>query len=301
MEINKKGIVSGRWMIMIFCWMVISCNEKPPEETKPVATLKDSIRANKAGRKRDIFHGRPMIVDTMMPIIFEPVEYNSSKQYIYLTFDDGPQHGTEAVFDLCDRLGVKSTFFMVGLHADRKSDGHQLVNMIRDNYPTTLLANHSFTHANDKYKYFYHHPVMAEEDFYQAQQSLHVPFKIIRLPGNSSWITNNSFKSTKLVNDVCIKLDSAGYNVIGWDLEWHFNSKTANPVQSAEKMAIMVDTILAKNQTHTINHIVILSHDRMFRNPNYTDSLEKFITLLKRNPNYVFETVDHYPNLKPLK
>ncbi len=302
MDSSTKGINLLKWIFLFSSWMIIGCLENPKEEKKPViVSEKDSIQADRAIRKKESFHGKPMIVDPVMPIAFEPIVYDSSKQYIYLTFDDGPQRGTEDVLALCDKLGVKATFFMVGLHADNKSDGHQLVNIIRDNYPQTLLANHSFTHANDKYKYFYRHPNMAEQDFYQVQESLHVPFKIIRLPGNNSWVTNSGFRSTELVKNVCKKLDSAGYNIIGWDLEWHFNSHTANPVQSAERMAIMVDTVLAKNETHTINHIVILSHDRMFRIPNYTDSLEKFITILKRNPNYVFETIDHYPNLKKLQ
>jgi len=301
MQVFKKGTILIQWMMLFVYLILISCNNQPQQTTKIDSVKTDSVQLNKAGRKKQTFHGKPMVIDSAMPIAFQPIVEDSTKQYIYLTFDDGPQHGTDEVFDLIYNLGIKASFFMVGLHADKKSDGHALVNLIRDNYPQTLLANHSFTHANDKYKYFYRHPNMAEQDFYQAQQSLHVPFKIIRLPGNNSWVTKGGLKSSDLVRKVCTKLDSAGYNIIGWDLEWHFNSKTANPVQSAEKMASMVDTILAKNQTRTINHIVILSHDRMFRNPNYTDSLQKFITLLRRNPNYVFETVDHYPNLKPLK
>ena len=276
-------------------------NKEKPSKTLPA---KDSVIIAKPHiyHKRDSLHsGKYVFEDKIMPVQYQPINYDSSKQYIYLTFDDGPQHGTDAVFNLCNEIGAKATFFMVGLHADKKSDRHELVNFIHDDYPQTLLANHSFTHANDKYKYFYHHDDMAFQDFMKAQQSLHVPFKIIRLPGNNSWVTNNSFRTTKLVTPVSEKLGNAGYNIIGWDLEWHFNHKTANPLQSAEQMAVQVDTILAKNHTHTFNHIVILSHDRMFRNQNYTDSLAKFITLLKRNPNYVFETIDHYPNLKPLQ
>ncbi|MBC7722216.1 MAG: polysaccharide deacetylase, partial [Pedobacter sp.] len=93
-------------------------------------------------------------------------------------------------------------------------------------------------------------------------------------------------------------LDSAGYNVIGWDVEWDFNHKTANPVQSPQRLINIVDSAFAKEHLHTKNHLVILSHDRMFRNQNYTDSLAKFITLLKQNPRNVFETVDHYPGVK---
>ena len=236
--------------------------------------------------------------DTVNKFAWKPVTYDSTKKYIYLTFDDGPQNGTVACFNLCQQLGVKATFFMVGLHTQRKSDGKEIVHKIREAYPQILLANHSYSHAYDKYHYFYEHPTESQNDFYNCQQLLNVPYKIIRLPGNSAWVRQNEVKSTKLVHPVTVLLDSAGYNVIGWDVEWSFDHKTANPIQRPEKMAAMVDSALSKNNVHTKNHVVILSHDRMFRNPNYTDSLAKFITLLKRNGNYVFETVDHYPNLK---
>jgi peptidoglycan/xylan/chitin deacetylase (PgdA/CDA1 family) len=229
------------------------------------------------------------------------VAHDTTKKYIFLTFDDGPQKGTMAVYNVLKTQGVKATFFMVGLHAAIKSDGKEIVNTIKQSYPLTLLANHSYTHANDKYFYFYHHPDMALQDFLHAQETLSVPHKIIRLPGNSAWVQSNKIKASPLVKPVCNKLDSAGYNVIGWDVEWDFNHKTANPVQTPKQMLAIVENALAKNNVHTKNCVVVLSHDRMFRNPNYTDSLYKFIGLLKQHPNYVFETIDHYPNLKPLK
>jgi len=82
---------------------------------------------------------------------------------------------------------------------------------------------------------FYEHPQMALEDFMQAQQTLSVPYKIIRLPGNSAWVQKDTIKASNLVKPVCALLDSAGYNIIGWDVEWSFNHKTAYPVQKPEK------------------------------------------------------------------
>jgi peptidoglycan/xylan/chitin deacetylase (PgdA/CDA1 family) len=228
----------------------------------------------------------------------KPFVYDSTKNYIYLTFDDGPQNGTQACYDLCKQLGVKATFFMVGEHASSpKTKG--IVAEIREAYPNFLLCNHSTTHASGHYKYFYHHPEMAAEDFYAAQKSLNVPYKIIRLPGNSAWVLKDTIKASHLVDSTCILLNGTGYNVIGWDVEWSFNHKTENPVQKPQRMVDIVDSALAKpRRLFTQNHVVILSHDRMFRNPSYTDSLAKFITILKQNPKNVFETIDHYPKLK---
>ncbi|MEO7531724.1 MAG: polysaccharide deacetylase family protein [Sediminibacterium sp.] len=224
--------------------------------------------------------------------------YDSTKKYIYLSFDDGPQHGTVTCYDLCKKENVKASFFMVGLHTAQKSDGNQIVAMIRNDYPNFLLGNHSYTHANGKYLAFYHHPLLAENDFFEAQQTLHVPYKIVRLPGNRAWVRDGEIKATELVRPVAQLLDSAGYNVIGWDAEWHFNKKSARPVQSATKMANEIDSSFARSETHVHNHLVLLSHDRMFQHPDEADSLAKLIHILKQNPQYVFETVDHYPGLK---
>ncbi len=237
--------------------------------------------------------------DTIKVMISTPIDYDTTKKYIYLTFDDGPQNGTNVCFELCKKLGVKATFFMVGGHASTPYL-KQLVKDIKNSYPQILLANHSTTHANGKYHYFYEHEKMAAEDFFLAQKTLDVPFKIIRLPGNTSWVRDGKLRSNGLTKPVCRILDSSGYNVIGWDLEWNFNHKNANPVESAETMIKRVQHYLEKNSLDVPNHLVILTHDRMFRNPNYTDSLSKFISTIQQNKNYVFETVDHYPGLKKL-
>jgi peptidoglycan/xylan/chitin deacetylase (PgdA/CDA1 family) len=226
-----------------------------------------------------------------------PITYDSTKKYVYLTFDDGPQNGTVQCFNACKAANIKSTFFMVGAHATSPLL-KQIVKDIKFDYPRSLLANHSTTHASGKYHYFYSHPQMAAQDFYKAQQTLEVPFKIIRLPGNTSWVFNGKLKANNLTKAVCKILDSVGYNVIGWDVEWNFRRGNSYPIQSAEKMYSQMVNALNTGSTMHKNHIVILTHDRMFRNKEHTDSLVKFIKLVQQNPNYVFETLDHYPNLK---
>lgn len=283
----QKFILSG-CAALLFIY-IIACNEKP--SNAKLSSIATAI---------------PEIATTTLPnaahtpeqcIVSTPILYDSTKKYIYLTFDDGPQHGTTYCIQTVKKEQIKASFFMIG---NQVNDVFlkKLVASVRNDYPQILLANHSYTHANNKYIYFYHHPNMAFNDFVEAQETMNVPFKIIRLPGNSAWINAQSIKASPLVKPVCKMLDSAGYNVIGWDVEWSFNHKTANPVLSPETMLQFVNNAFQKNYTHTKNHLVILTHDRMFRNANFNDSLQKFIGLLKQNPNYIFETVDHYPNLK---
>ena len=229
-----------------------------------------------------------------------PKQIDTSKQYIYLTFDDGPQPpGTSNCYNICKKLHAKASFFMVAAHA-KQAYRKLEVDSIRNDYPLLLLCNHSATHAfSDKYKYFYNHPHEALIDFLQAQEKLAVPFKIIRLPGNSAWVRQDELKSNKQTKAVCNLLDSAGYNVIGWDLEWEFKKDgSARPVQTTETMLQNVASAINNHHCHTRNQIVILAHDRMFRRPEDADSLNKFIEALKSNPEYVLETIDHYPSLK---
>ncbi|HTN37916.1 MAG TPA: polysaccharide deacetylase family protein [Arachidicoccus sp.] len=230
-------------------------------------------------------------------------EMDSTKKYVYLTFDDGPQPGTMNVYHTLKSLGVKGTFFMVGLHETYGKTMRSVVDTIRDSYPEILLANHSYTHANGHYMSFYHHKDACFEDFMKAQKSLGVVKKYIRLPGNSGWVLSSGLTAHSLVKPVCRLLDSAGYSVFGWDAEWSFKRDPSGsgsvPVQSADKMVAMIENALNHHHTHRKNAVVLLTHDRMFHRQNYMDSLYKFIHVLKtKHPNYVFETVENYPGAK---
>ena len=94
------------------------------------------------------------------------------------------------------------------------------------------------------------------------------------------------------------KLDSVGFNIIGWDLQWRFNKK-GRPVQSPEEMAMNVDSLFYHHQTVTKNNLVILMHDHMFRAPEDSTKLETFLKLLKQRKHYTFEKLTSYPGLKP--
>lgn len=283
--IHSKNFLSIFFLAVFVVFM--ACNN--------VQEINDSVDNNMKEKTTVVASPEPINPDQLK---FErkPFMYDSTKTYVYLTFDDGPHGGTKDCFELCKQMGIKATFFMVGRHATDKW-GKQLVKEVRSAYPQILLANHSYTHAKEQYKYFYTHVDIAEQDFYKAQDSLNVPYKIIRLPGNNAWVRNGIIKANSLVKPVCNKLDSAGYNVIGWDVEWNFTRGASYPVQTPAKVASEVH-YAANNHSYVPKHVMILTHDRMFRTPAYKDSLAKFIGLIQQNPNYVFETVDHYPGLR---
>ncbi len=287
---RMKTILSRFFVGLIFC--LISCdntlnsNSNTKDSTSPVhKTIKE--------------YNTSKISDTgtqiNKEIIQPPFVHDSNKQYIYLTFDDGPQHGTTGCMQVCRELAVKATFFMIGAHVIGRQDGRSIINQIKESYPQFLLANHSFSHASGKYNYYYSHPNMSFADFLKTQDTLAAPFKIGRLPGNNAWVLSDTMRASKLVKPVCLKLDSAGYHIFGWDSEWMFDHLDARPVQSAEKMAKQITYLLEDNALFTKNHLVLLTHDRMFQRAADLDSLKKMISILKENPKYVFETIDHYP------
>lgn len=217
--------------------------------------------------------------------------------YVYLTFDDGPQPGTANCIQICKDEQVKASFFMVGLHADKWRFGKLLVDTIRQSYPQFVLANHSYSHANNHYRYFYQHPDLALADFEQAEQVLQPNFKIARLPGNNAWGIEHKEKSHHLVAAVLHKMDSIGYDVIGWDQEWNFRHTNSRPVQLPDSLVARTMQLLREGKTRIPRHLVLLSHDRMFSRPADSASLQRYIFLLKQQPDIVFQTIDQYPGV----
>ncbi len=221
---------------------------------------------------------------------------DSLVKYVYLTFDDGPLFGTSNCIDICTNQKMPVTFFEVGRHQAMSAKSKALYTRILQNESLFVIANHSYTHANSKYKYFYRHPASAFNDFMKSQSSLQVKNNIIRLPGNSAWNTTVLKKASGLVKPVVHKLDSAGFNIIGWDVEWGFD-KNRNPKEMPQEVVNLMDSAFTHNHNATKNHLVLLMHDHMFRNPADSAKLVSFIALLKSNPHYQFRKITQYPGL----
>ena len=229
-----------------------------------------------------------------------PMKEDSLVKHIYLSFDDGPLPGTGNCVDICLNEKVPATFFEVGLHQSRSKYGQKLYQRILDFPNMFALTNHSFSHAYGKYLDYYHQPDTALADFLKAKAILKPNNNIARLPGNNAWSTQAVKKASGLVRPLVRKLDSVGLNVIGWDLQWHFN-EFGRPVQSPERMSEMVDSLFAFHKTSTKNHLVILMLDPMFRRPSDSLKLIQFIRLLTSNPSHRLEKLTSYPNLKPVR
>lgn len=152
-------------------------------------------------------------------------EIVSDKRVIYLTFDDGPNRGTENLLKILHKRNVSATAFLVGEHANgSKRQKDDLESLRKDRL--IELANHSHTHAHNRYTDFYKNPAMVVRDFDTAKDSLKLKNKIARTPGRNIWRLNNiTSTDIKTSNEAANSLKTAGYKVIGWDLEWKPTNK----------------------------------------------------------------------------
>lgn len=261
--------------------LVSSCSARPDEKTTPTYPSQTSTATAEL---------TPAPSDTIPAT-------DTLHWYVYLTFDDGPQPGTSNCMQVCREEQVKASFFMVGMHAEQWQAGRLRVDTLRQSRPQFLLANHSYSHARNHYRYFYQHPDAALTDFMQAEKLLQPHYRIARLPGNNAWSIQHNERSHHLVASVLHKLDSVGYDVIGWDLEWNFRHTNSRPVQVPDTLAAQTLRLLQEAKTRVPRHLVLLMHDRMFAKPEDSASLQKYIQLLKSEPGMVFETIDHYPGV----
>lgn len=223
---------------------------------------------------------------------------DSLTKHVYLTFDDGPLPGSSNCIDICLEQQVKASFFEIGFHYQRSPFGKKIYNKVLSQPESFVLCNHSMTHAfMGKYLDYYHQPDSALRDFIQGAKTLQVKNNIVRLPGNNGWATEQGIKGSGLVKPLLRKLDSVGMNVIGWDLEWHFN-KSGRPIGGPERILSLADSLFVHGLTKNKNHLVILMHDHMFRKTEDSVKLVALIKGLKQLQQVQFEKITDYPQLK---
>ena len=234
--------------------------------------------------------------DTVAMVKLEPVIVRKKKT-IYLTFDDGPNKGTQKVMDIMNEERVPATLFIIGEHVYGSEEQRNIYDSLIHN-SLFEIANHSYTHAfENKYRTFYDAPDSVVKDFAKCADSLQLTSKIIRTPGRNIWRTN-------AVNSTDIKASAAaadslqknGYKAMGWDLEWHFTNDQ-NLVQSDTLLLQQIDSLFARNKTKMANSLVLLAHDRTFLSAKDSSALHRLVIELKRRDEYNFETVSKYPGL----
>lgn len=221
------------------------------------------------------------------------------KRVIYLTFDDGPNQGTENLIKILNKRNVCATAFLVGKHAYGSKKQKDDLELLKTN-PLIELANHSFTHAHNKYTDFYKNADAVVRDFDIAKDSLKLYDKIARTPGRNIWRLNNiNVTDIKSSANAANGLKKAGYKVIGWDLEWR-PSRQMTLKGSHEAMLKKVDSIFLNDLEKTSRHLVFLTHDQYLRDADSINELDLFIEKLQKSNKFVFRKISQYPKINEI-
>jgi hypothetical protein len=159
------------------------------------------------------------------------------------------------------------------------------------------LCNHSFTHAHNKYNKFYEEPSTVVKDMERTKDSLLPDNIIVRAPGRNSWRIDSlhytDIKNSKAAMD---SLQKAGFVVMGWDLEWHFDPKTYAVKNTADELLTQIDSVFINNRTKKPDNLVLLAHDQAYKSSGDSLQLRDFIQKLKKKEEYELSLVSSYPD-----
>lgn len=219
----------------------------------------------------------------------------TDKKVIYLTFDDGPNNGTQNVMKTIQKNQIPVTMFVIGKHVFGSKFQTKTFNQMKQNQQFQI-ANHSYSHANNHYDSYYRNAQLVVKDFNKNKETLELKNNIARTPGRNAWRLQN-IQYTDLKRSKA-SIDSVGkeFQVYGWDLEWKY-AKNNQLKYTSEQMTQKVDSVFRNNLTQTKNHLVLLTHDQLFEKEENALELYKFITLLQQQNKYEFRHISDYPTV----
>ncbi|HEX2608407.1 MAG TPA: polysaccharide deacetylase family protein [Flavisolibacter sp.] len=261
---------------LLVCILVLSCHKPFKIVPSPPKISKDSVLVKLPEKKQ-------------VPL------KKSKKKKLYLTFDDGPNKGTKNVLHIMQDEQIPVTFFLVGEHVYASTGQHALWDSLQL-ASQVELCNHSFSHAHNHYEFYYQQPDSVVKDFQRSQDSLGLDNAIVRTPGRNIWrIDSLKFTDLKKSAAAADSLQKAGFIVMGWDLEWHFDPKTMSVTTTADKMIEAIDSTFSHQRTKHPDHLVLLAHDQVYAHSNDSFQLRQFIQLLKKKDDYEILLASGYP------
>jgi peptidoglycan/xylan/chitin deacetylase (PgdA/CDA1 family) len=267
------------FIVFLICIAIASCNQHSDNETtKPSA---DSTVVKKPKALTDA-----------------AITKKTATKKIYITFDDGPNNGTMNVLQTIREENIPVSFFIVGKHVfDSPKQAAVWNELLADT--AIELCNHSYSHARNKYSSFYRNPQQVIADFKESQQKLQFKNNVTRMPGRNAWridtIDVTDIKESKAAID---SVHSAGFDVMGWDIEWSFDHKTFVPDPDTAILYKKIFNLLDAGTTRTPGHLVLLAHDQAFQDTANLAMLHSFLKGLKQNSGYEFSFAGMYPGVK---
>ena len=221
---------------------------------------------------------------------------------LFLTFDDGPVRGTANLLRILKEEGVKATLFCIGKRVEKDPETFRQALAT----PEVLVANHTYSHANNHYRRFYTGKTLnVVNDIDRAQKLIGGP-KYLRLAGRDVWrlprLKRNDWAiNVAQRNKEIAKYDALanrGYFIYGWDIEWRFSHVTQKPLFGGAEMARRVETLYRSGAMARPGKVVLLAHDYMWRTPASARQLRLFLKIMKER-GWRFETIDQYVNITP--
>jgi peptidoglycan-N-acetylglucosamine deacetylase len=220
------------------------------------------------------------------------------KKKIYLTFDDGPNKGTRKVLSIAQQEQVPVTFFIIGEHVFASTSQHATFDSLAI-ADSVELCNHSYTHAHNRYERFYQQPDSVVKDFRRCHDSLNLNNTIVRTPGRNIWrVDTLTFTDLKKSAAAADSLQKAGFTIMGWDLEWHYDHKTFTLKNRSADLLLEIDSLFAHNKTKVPEHLVLLAHDQVYDDSDDSCELHELIKTLKRREEYELVVASKYPGVK---
>ena len=228
-----------------------------------------------------------------------PVEQRADKDtglIIYLTFDDGPYKTTPKIVRVLEKENIKSSFFIVGSQRD-KSPYFDSIYCSTIKNPNFRFYNHSYSHAitNGRIRRYYKNAEAVLADLEKNRAFIPANSKMIRLPGKTIWRTGIRNRKDKMTAKLLSLMDEKKIDdrIMGWDFSWK---------KEMSKDVGMVDSLItqivkkSKKKKPYANHIVILTHDYLYRSETALANLDYMIKELKNNHHCSFRWAEEYPN-----
>jgi len=216
---------------------------------------------------------------------------------LYMTFDDGPIGGTENLLRVLREENVEATMFCIG----REVVKHPKLFQEELAMPNLLVANHTYTHANNHYRRFYNSPAVHVVADIDKAQAVIGGAKYLRLCGRNVWrlpaVKKDDWGISVAQRGHEIPKYNAlwdqGYFIYGWDVEWLFSHRTQRPLFNGAEMARRVNARYQGAHTSKTGKVILLAHDFMFRSAYNTQQLRSFIQIMK-GEGWRFKTIDDY-------
>lgn len=265
-------------LIAILMLAILSCKQEVDPNTD-----KDTIGTNKQKGN-----------DTI-PKAADPNDRDTAgKRTLYLTFDDGPNNGTQTVIDILKAENVPATFFLIGMHVKEMPASHRVMPELRA-MPNVVLCNHGYTHAfKNHFERFYADLPGSVNDFIRSRDTVHFNNPIARTPGNNIWRTPKFEQTTYARYKPAVNnIRDSGFVLVGWDTEWRYRSLKL--VQSVDQMQKEINDMYDHGENRAPGHCVLLMHDLTFLDAADSTSLHELIRRFKADGRYRFDVVTRHP------